>query len=295
MKKSDVRHIPIKGDGNCLFHSIVKYLELDRKYGYSDQIETHNKLRLKCVDWLRKNLNLKTGSGVTIRDQIQFFVDDDNKLKSVEDYLRKMRKNKTYGGQVEIFAISHLLNRNIKTYIDKGNKYSSIGLGNEVKQLRSHDTINLYHNIKDVGSDEENMFHFEILYPRYKKHWKPKDKKKSESTHKKKSVHKKKLGVKLEKKRSIRRKRSSRKRTTRRTNRTTRRTNRTIRRINRRTNRTTRRTNRRTNRNTRRTNRRRKLSRSSRRKRTTRRKRTKKQGGGSTDPEMRRLDESDIE
>jgi len=235
MKKIDVKHIPIKGDGNCLFHSIVKFLELDRKNGYSEQKETHHKLRLKCMNWLRKNLDLKTSTGVTIREQIQFFVDDDNKLKSVNDYLKMMNKNKAYGGQIEIFAISHLLNRNIKTYIDKGNKYSSIGLGNEVKQLRSHDNIN------DVGSNEENMFHFEILYPRYKMNWRPTDKKKSVPK-KEKSVPKK-VGVKITKKRS------TTKRTSRRNTRRTSRRNRT-RRTNRRnrTRRSTRRTNRRTNR-----------------------------------------------
>jgi len=39
MRKDDVSHKSIKGDGNCLFHAIVKYLDLDRKYGYSEQKE----------------------------------------------------------------------------------------------------------------------------------------------------------------------------------------------------------------------------------------------------------------
>ena len=202
MKKSDVSHKSVKGDGNCLFHAVVKYLDLDRKYGYSEQKETHHQLRLKCVDWLRNNLDLRTDSGITIRDHIQFFVDDNDKLKTVNDYFKMMSKNRSYGGQIEIFAISHLLNRNIKTYIDKGNRYSSIGLGNEVKQLRSHDTINLYHNINDVGSEQENMFHFEILYPKYKINWNP-NKKEDVS----KKIKHKKLGKKIEKskRRSVRR------------------------------------------------------------------------------------------
>ena len=263
MKKSDVSHKAIKGDGNCLFHAVVKYLDLDRKYGYSEQKETHHQLRLRCMNWLRKNLNLKTESGLTIRDHIQLFVDDDNKLKSVNDYLKMMGKNKAYGGQIEIFAISHLLNRNIKTYIDKGTRYSSIGLGNQIKQLRTHDTINLYHNINDVGSDQDNMFHFEILYPKYKINWNPNKKEvKSE-----KGTIKKKLGVKIEKKpikRSVRRNtrgsvRRSNRRSTRRSNRrSTRRSyRRSVRRSNRRS---VRRSNRRsTGRSNRRSNRRRSI------------------------------------
>ena len=48
---------------------------------------------------MRKNLDLKTGTGLTIRDNIQLIVDDDNKLKTIDDYLKKMSKNKKYGGQ----------------------------------------------------------------------------------------------------------------------------------------------------------------------------------------------------
>ena len=94
MKKKDVAHLSVRGDGNCLFHAVVNYLELDRHYGHSDQIESHHKLRLKCMDWLRKNLNLRTQSGITIRDHIQFFVDEDSDVASVNDYLKYMSKNK---------------------------------------------------------------------------------------------------------------------------------------------------------------------------------------------------------
>ena len=29
-KLSEFKHIPVSGDGNCFFHSISKYLELDK-------------------------------------------------------------------------------------------------------------------------------------------------------------------------------------------------------------------------------------------------------------------------
>ena len=106
-------------------------------------------MRLKVIDWLKNNLNLRIDNGLTIEENIELLLDDNNEINTVPKYLKNMSKNKTYGGQIEIFAISYLLNRNIKTFIDKGNRYSSIGLGNKIKQ-ESNDTIHLYHNLQKL-------------------------------------------------------------------------------------------------------------------------------------------------
>ena len=40
-----------------------------------------------------------------------------------------MSQSGEYGGQIEITALSNLLKKNIKTFIDKDGKYNEIGLG----------------------------------------------------------------------------------------------------------------------------------------------------------------------
>ena len=180
MKKKDVIHFPVKGDGNCLFHAVVKYLKLDRENGHSDQKETSHNLRLKVIDWLKNNLNLRIDNGLTIEENIELLLDDSNVINTVPKYLKNMSKNKIYGGQIEIFAISYLLNRNIKTFIYKDNRYRSIGLGNKIKQ-GDNDTIHLYHNLSEVGTDETGH-HFEILYPKNKIQPKKKENKSNKTT-----------------------------------------------------------------------------------------------------------------
>ena len=53
-----------------------------------------------------------------------------------------VRKKSSYGGQVEICALSHVLNRNINVYKSYGDNYTTAGLGytinpnnNEIKKL----------------------------------------------------------------------------------------------------------------------------------------------------------------
>ena len=81
--------------------------------------------------WLRKNLNflipiIKT----TIKEEIQDSIDSDilpNKVNSINKYLDYMEKQQSYGGQDEIIALSHVLNRNINVY-KSGNDYEDTGL-----------------------------------------------------------------------------------------------------------------------------------------------------------------------
>ena len=68
---------------------------------------------------------------MTIRDEILEDVRLNNKIKdkTVQGYLTYMKKKKAYAGQIEIYAISELLQKNIRTYISKGGKLSNVGLG----------------------------------------------------------------------------------------------------------------------------------------------------------------------
>ena len=183
MKYTDFYHIPVAGDGACFFHSIsginhfnehlwpvinskpITYKIESSKWGTSSM-----KLRKQCVEWLEKNLDYRIkGIGMTIRDEIleDVQMNDGIQDKTVKGYLSYMKKRNSYAGQIEIYAIAELLNKNVRTYISKGNNLSNVGLGYELKPKDAQFDIFLYHNLGDIGNDEGGH-HFEILYPKKK-------------------------------------------------------------------------------------------------------------------------------
>ena len=183
MKYTDFYHIHVAGDGACFFHSIsgINHLNenlwpvlnskpLTYKIKSSQWDVQSFKLRKQCVEWLGKNLDYRIkGLGMTIRDEILEDVrnNDEIKDKSVQGYLSYMKKRKSYAGQIEIYAIAELLNKNIRTYISKDGSLSNVGLGYELKPKDVQFDIFLYHNLGDIGNNEGGH-HFEILYPRKK-------------------------------------------------------------------------------------------------------------------------------
>ena len=233
MKFSNFYHIPVKGDGACFFHSISGINHLNENLWpllnskpITYRIESNKwntaslKLRRQCVKWLEDNLNYRIkGLGITIREEILQDVqtNDDIKDKTVQGYLTYMKKNNSYAGQIEIYAISELLNKNIRTYISKGSNLSNVGLGYEIKPKDAQFDIFLYHNLGDVGGNE-GIHHFEILYPKKKaniiskKDYMKKVQKtikKTKSMKQKMSVRKKQKKVRnktIKKKRTVRRK-----------------------------------------------------------------------------------------
>ena len=182
MKYSDFYHIPVAGDGACFFNAIAGINQLNENlWGLKSKPITYKiesnqwsskamKLRKKCVSWLEKNLDYRIpGLGMTIRDEILEDVRLNNKIKdkTVQGYLTYMKKKKAYAGQIEIYAISELLQKNIRTYISNGGKLSNVGLGYELEKKNSMKDIFLYHNLGDIGSNNSGH-HFEILYPKKK-------------------------------------------------------------------------------------------------------------------------------
>ena len=133
MKYTDFYHIPVAGDGSCFFHSISGINHLNEhlwpllnskpityKIESSKWDASSLKLRKQCVEWLEKNLNYRIkGTGMSIRDEILEDVqnNDNIKDKTVNGYLSYMKKRNSYAGQIEIYAIAELLNKNIRTYI----------------------------------------------------------------------------------------------------------------------------------------------------------------------------------
>ena len=231
MNFSKFYHIPVSGDGACFFHSISGINHLNEHLWpmlnskpITYKIESNKwknaslKLRKQCVDWLENNLDYRIqGLGVTIRNEILEEVQGNDNIenKTVKGYLNYMRKNGSYAGQIEIYAIAELLNKNIRTYISKDDGLSNVGLGYEIKPKDIQFDIFLYHNLGDVG-DNKGVHHFEILYPKKKakiinkgEYMKKVNQsiKKTKSMRKKKSVRRKQnRKVNKKKKRTIKRK-----------------------------------------------------------------------------------------
>ena len=165
--------VNVAGDGACYFHAVTGYIELDKnvkklkddnKYTYY-KVGNASQLRKRVVAWLRNNLDYRLPTGLTIRDDIEDTVTQDPKLSSVDAYLVHMSEEYAYAGQIEITATSVLLKRNIRTFIQKGNKLSNVGLGYEITKSKDDD-IHLYHNLGSTKA--KGSHHFEILYPKRK-------------------------------------------------------------------------------------------------------------------------------
>tara|TARA_Y100000389_G_C17466048_1_gene525641 strand:+ start:1197 stop:1928 length:732 start_codon:yes stop_codon:yes gene_type:complete len=144
-----------------------------------DTIQTLGReLRKMVCDWLEINGDLdyyETGKTLkqylldedAIGDKVEnsflgnFLTKKEMKPELIEDnykkYIRYMRKNTSYGGPIEIFAIANVLGRNIKAY----------------KQL--HDTYNFTGQAAILGENEQPIIgiyhtmggnHWKTLYPK---------------------------------------------------------------------------------------------------------------------------------
>jgi len=199
MKLKDFYHLSVPGDGDCFFHAVTAILHFDK-----NPVLKHTKdpnkvknikfnlgkesmaLRRRVVDWLKNNLDyVVKGIGLTIRMEIEETVqnevaiaeekDIDPDYTTVDEYLEYMNKGGTYAGQIEIYAVCELLQRNLRVFTSKNSKdhnetLKNIGLGYELKDisyssLPSSKDIYLYHNFGKKGVTK-GRHHFEPLIPR---------------------------------------------------------------------------------------------------------------------------------
>ena len=173
LSKDDINLIKVLGDNNCLFNCIIQYLHLDKNiinfidsnYTYklnpSKQYENFAEdLRQNVVDWLENNLDHILPTGLTIKDDIEDIISEYEDINSVEEYLLEMRDLR-YAGQLEIYALSNILKKNINVFTNSNNDFYSIGMGN-IYNKATKDDIYLYHNLMDMY--DENGHHYNLIY-----------------------------------------------------------------------------------------------------------------------------------
>ena len=173
LNKDDISLIKVIGDSNCLFNCIVQQLHLDRNIKYyvdnnytyklnqSKEYEKFSEdLRQSVVDWLDNNLDFLLPTGLTIKEDILDSINYDENLSTIRDYLLDMRGYK-FAGQIEIYALSNMLKKNISVLTEIDNTYYSLGMGNIYNGL-SDDNIYLYHNM--LEQEDENEYHYNLLY-----------------------------------------------------------------------------------------------------------------------------------
>tara|TARA_B100001287_G_C22570806_1_gene476137 strand:+ start:24 stop:785 length:762 start_codon:yes stop_codon:yes gene_type:complete len=178
MKRSDFIYGEVSGDGACFFHSIAWVLTMEgpnqvKKNETLTQTKKRReklakKLRRDCVHWLEQNLDtIIPQLGRTIRDEIMDEVNDNpEKYRTITQYLNYMMKPKSWAGQIEIYALSHKLNRSIRVFIEKKKKFQSAGLGYMIHS--KDDLMNDIHLFHNSGTKLSNEHHFDGLFPKKK-------------------------------------------------------------------------------------------------------------------------------
>ena len=173
LNKKEISVIKVDGDGNCLFKCIVQQLHINKnirhlvnnffsfKMSRSNLLDDESdKLRQLTVDWLENNLDHILPTGLTIKDDIEDIISEYEDINSVEEYLLEMR-NLRYAGQLEIYALSNILKKNINVFTNSNNDFYSIGMGN-IYNKATKDDIYLYHNLMDMY--DENGHHYNLIY-----------------------------------------------------------------------------------------------------------------------------------
>ena len=85
----------VGGDGNCLFRSVSEQVEGNESH--------YKEYREKCINYMKEN-----------KDEFAPFIEDD---VPIDKYIEKMSKNGEWGGNLEIYALSKLLEANFYIYI----------------------------------------------------------------------------------------------------------------------------------------------------------------------------------
>ena len=173
LSKDEINLIKVLGDSNCLFNCIIQYVHLnkniinfiDNNYTYKlnpcKQYEKlSEELRQTVIDWLENNLDFLLPTGLTIKDDILDAIQYDENLSSIQDYFIDMRGYK-FAGQIEIYALSNIIKKNIIVLTEVEGEYYSLGMG-YIYDSNLDDNIYLYHNM--IEQVNENEYHYNLIY-----------------------------------------------------------------------------------------------------------------------------------
>ena len=161
--------VPIYGDGNCLFRAIASgitttLISCERNEGGYPVDKVHtameaklaSELRSKAVDMLRSNRELCQSNAEDIGlDQLW----EGDEYGSLDSRLKEMEKNSVYGGQPEILALTHVLERPIVVHFENQDKTTEFG--GFFNSQPCH--ILYYPEEKDEQGQQKRAGHYDLL------------------------------------------------------------------------------------------------------------------------------------
>ena len=113
LSKQKWKKVNVIGDGSCLFHSVFHCIN-------NKKIKNSKSLRSKTIKWIKNHQN-DVINGITLKMVIELEFNE-----PIDEYLKRMQNSTEYGGQVEIIAMSRLLDQTILVYIESKNRYNLV-------------------------------------------------------------------------------------------------------------------------------------------------------------------------
>lgn len=113
-------------DGNCLFNAVecvLEYEETGLKLNENKQKKNASELRSLTIKYLRQLVK----EDDLIRFMMEEDIKEDDNIFDILDYFEVMGKDGEWGGNIEIIAISKMLNRSIEIYHKKKREYKIMG------------------------------------------------------------------------------------------------------------------------------------------------------------------------
>lgn len=123
--------LKIKGDGSCLFASVIHQLECV-KVDTEEHFKQTAALRQKVVQHIKENID-KYKQTILCRDDVT--VKDKNEDKACEEFLDELSKSTFWGGMESLLAVANLYSVNIFVFNEKGPCYFATGFNPEFKQI----------------------------------------------------------------------------------------------------------------------------------------------------------------
>jgi len=114
----------VEGDGNCLFRSVADFVDGDEK--------EHEQYRRMAVDYITKNKEYFA----------LFLLDDEN----IDEYIKDMSEDGTWGGHFELVALSNLLNVKFCLHIKD---HDPVIVKSSEKDLRGNKMVHLAYHVDE--------------------------------------------------------------------------------------------------------------------------------------------------